>query len=131
MYCGPSACDGGLPSSPGRGGRMTAQPTAPTRTGSRVLLQGFFADPSFDYGIRNVLGATAYGVGDVGTVLATAARIIDGDWASWFSAWTDRADHLAALGARRRDARELRGASTAAVNLRPAPDHGMLEAALV
>ena len=93
---------------------MTAQPTAPTRTGSRVLLQGFFADPSFDYGIRNVLGATAYGVGDVGTVLATAARIIDGDWASWFSAWTDRADHLAALGARRRDASCVR--STSAVS---------------
>jgi hypothetical protein len=92
---------------------MTAQPTAPTPTGSRVLLQGFFADPSFDYGIRNVLGATAYGVGDVGTVLATAARIIDGDWASWFSAWTDRADHLSALGERRRDARDLRGASWA------------------
>jgi hypothetical protein len=92
---------------------MTAQPTAPTRTGSRVLLQGFFTDPSFDYGIRNVLGATAYGVGDVGTVLATAARIIDGDWASWFSAWTDRADHLSALGERRRDARDLRGASWA------------------
>jgi hypothetical protein len=52
---------------------MTAQQTVPTTaTGARVLADGFFADRSFDYGIRIALGATAYGVGDVGTVLATA-----------------------------------------------------------
>ena len=93
---------------------MTAQQTVPTTaTGSHVLEDGFFADRSFDYGIRIALGATAYGVGDVGTVLATAARITDGDWASWFSAWTDRADQLAALAAQHRQAGDLRGASWA------------------
>jgi hypothetical protein len=93
---------------------MTAQQTAPTTaTGSRVLVGGFFATPSFDYGIRIILGATAYGVGDVGTVLATAARITDGDWPSWFSAWTDRADELATLGTQHREAGDLRGASWA------------------
>ncbi len=93
---------------------MTAQQTVPTTaTGSRVLAEGFFADRSFDYGIRIALGATAYGVGDVGTVLATAAGITNGDWASWFSAWTDRADQLAALAAQHRQAGDLRGASWA------------------
>lgn len=93
---------------------MTAQQTVPTTaTGTRVLAEGFFADRSFDYGIRIALGATAYGVGDVGTVLATAARITTGDWASWFSAWTDRADQLAALAAQHRQAGDLRGASWA------------------
>jgi len=91
---------------------MTAQQAAPTTaTGSRVLVQGFFATPSFDYGIRIALGAAAYGVGDVGTVLATAARITDGDWASWFSAWTDRAEELVALGTQHRQAGDLMGAS--------------------
>ena len=93
---------------------MTAQQTVPTTaTGSHVLEEGFFANRSFDYGIRIALGATAYGVGDVGTVLATAARITTGDWASWFSAWTDRADQLAALAAQHRQAGDLRGASWA------------------
>jgi 3-hydroxyacyl-CoA dehydrogenase, C-terminal domain len=93
-------------------GHMTTHPTA-AATGSRAVVDGFFANQSFDYGIRIVLGATAYGVGDAGTVLATAARIADGDWASWFSAWTERADQFAALGAQHREVGDLRGASWA------------------
>jgi hypothetical protein len=90
---------------------MTAQQTpSTTATGSRVLEEGFFATQSFDYGIRISLGATAYGVGDVGTVLAVAARITDGDWSSWFSAWTDRAEEFAVLGTQHRAAGDLRGA---------------------
>jgi hypothetical protein len=93
---------------------MTAQQTAPTTTsGARALVDGFFANRSFDYGVRISLGAAAYGVGDVGTVLATAARITDGDWASWFSAWTDRAEQLTVLGGQHREAGDLRGASWA------------------
>lgn len=100
---------------------MTAQQAAPTTaTGSRVLVQGFFATPSFDYGIRIALGAAAYGVGDVGTVLATAARITDGDWASWFSAWADRADQLAALGAQHRG-RAISGERVGPSSRRPMP----------
>ena len=57
----------------------------------------FFADPDFDFEFRDALGATAYGVGDVGLWLATAARIVDGDRESWFTAWSDRARELAAL----------------------------------
>jgi hypothetical protein len=84
---------------------VTAQQTAPTTaTGSRALVEGFFANRSFDHGIRAALGAMAYRVGDAGMVLATAARITDGDWASWFSAWTERADQLAPLGAQHPEA---------------------------
>lgn len=57
----------------------------------------FFSDPDFDFEFRDALGATAYGVGDLGLWLATAARIVDGDWSSWFTAWSDRARELAAL----------------------------------
>ena len=59
----------------------------------------FFADEDFDFEFRNALGGAAYGVGDAGLWLATASRIVDGDRASWFAAWTDRARELAELGA--------------------------------
>ena len=58
----------------------------------------FFSDKDFDFEFRDALGGTAYGVGDPGMWLATAARIVDGDRQSWFSAWCDRARELAALG---------------------------------
>lgn len=93
---------------------MTTQPATPaTPTGARALVDGFFADPGFDFGIRSILGATAYGVGDAGMVLATAAQITDGDWASWLSAWTARADQLAEIGKQRRAAGDHRGAGWA------------------
>jgi hypothetical protein len=57
----------------------------------------FFTDADFDFEFRNALGATAYGVGDPGMWLATAARIVDGDRQSWFTAWSERADQLAEL----------------------------------
>ncbi|MEQ3551616.1 hypothetical protein WIS52_14165 [Pseudonocardia nematodicida] len=72
---------------------MTA--TSGTRAGAPVA--AFFTDPGFDFGMRCALGATGYGVGDPGSVLATAAAITDGDRQSWFDAWTARGDRFAAL----------------------------------
>jgi hypothetical protein len=89
---------------------MTTQETT-AATGSRALLDGFFANRSFDYVTRLMLGATTSGVGDAGMVLATVARITDGDWGSWFSALTGRADQLAGIGAQRRAQGDHRGAS--------------------
>jgi hypothetical protein len=71
---------------------------APVALGSRVLAEGLFRDPDFDFEARIALGSTVYGVSDVGLVLATAAQITDGDRLSWFTAWTERAAQLAALG---------------------------------
>jgi hypothetical protein len=82
-------------------------------TGARALVDGFFADPDFDFETRIALGNAACGVGDVGLVLATVAGIIDGDRPSWFAAWTARADQLGALGDERRAAGDLPGASWA------------------
>jgi hypothetical protein len=75
----------------------TSQPIRPAATGSRALTEGFFADPDFDFETRMALGSTAYGVGDPGIVLATVARIVDGDRSSWFAAWSQRAEQLTAL----------------------------------
>ena len=70
----------------------------------------FFTDPDFDFEFRNALGATAYGVGDPGMWLATAARISDGDRPSWFAVWSERADQLSALGDTAGAAGDTRGA---------------------
>ena len=47
-------------------------------TGHRAQTDGFFADGGFDFEFRGALGRVAYGL-DAGELLATAARIIDGD----------------------------------------------------
>jgi hypothetical protein len=65
---------------------------------TEVSVKAFFSDPDFDFEFRDALGATAYGVGDPGLWLATAARIVDGDRSTWFTAWCDRARELAELG---------------------------------
>lgn len=93
--------------------QQTGQQTDRMGSGSRVLRDGFFADPDFDFETRGALGAAASGVGDVGLVLATVADIVDGDRPSWFAAWTARADRLSALADERRDAGDLPGASWA------------------
>jgi hypothetical protein len=67
-------------------------------TTTKADVGAFFTDPDFDFEFRGALGATAYGVGDPGMWLATAAQIVDGDRPSWFAAWTGRADRLAGLG---------------------------------
>lgn len=75
-----------------------SQSVRPAATGSRALTGGFFTDTDFDFETRLALGATAYGVGDPGSVLATVVGIADGDWRGWFSAWMHRGDQFAALG---------------------------------
>ena len=78
---------------------MTTSPSLrPAATGSRALTTGFFDDPDFDFETRLALGATAYGVGDPGSVLATVAGIADGDRPGWFAAWSQRGDRFSALG---------------------------------
>ena len=58
--------------------------------------QLFFADPSFEFEVRNVLGNVHYGSADVGEVLATVAAIKDGDDASWVARWQDLAKRIEA-----------------------------------
>jgi hypothetical protein len=77
---------------------MPVAPNAdPTRTVTTGVVRPFFADADFDYAFRCALGATGYGAGDLGMWLATAARIVDGDRQSWFTAWSERADQLVRL----------------------------------
>jgi hypothetical protein len=47
-----------------------------------------FASDHFQYGVESVLGAVYRGAAEVGEVLATTARIDDGDADSWLREWT-------------------------------------------
>jgi len=57
-----------------------------------------FEDDDFQFGLENALGAVYRRAADVGEVLATAARITDGDPDSWVLEWTATAGAVWAAG---------------------------------
>ena len=71
----------------------TLQQPAPARSAAR-----FFQDEEFNFLFHNMLGGAYYGVADVGTCLAIADQITDGDGASAFQALTAAGDWFAAVG---------------------------------
>ena len=55
-----------------------------------------FKHDDFQYGFEIALGAAYHGASDVGEVLATAARVKDGDADAWLAEWTATADAVRA-----------------------------------
>jgi hypothetical protein len=72
----------------------TTGPDSAEKAPNTVSVTGFFADEQFDFLTRSAIGYAAKGVMDVGEVLATIARITDGDAGSWYAAWRQTADKL-------------------------------------
>lgn len=70
-----------------------------------VYRDGFYRDASWDFAVRCLLGRASRGGSEPGEVLATVARVEEGDHSGWFSAWSDLGNHLAAVG----DAATARG----------------------
>ena len=56
-----------------------------------------FAYAGFEFALRGALGACAYRLAEPGEVLATAARVRDGDFDSWFDEWTGTAEGATAV----------------------------------
>jgi hypothetical protein len=77
-----------------------------------TAVRPLFTDEDFEFATRNLLGGVFARAADVGEVLATAARIRDGNARSWIDEWTATADRLLAEGGS--------PASTAARSLRAA-----------
>jgi hypothetical protein len=77
-----------------------------------TAVRPLFTDEDFEFATRNLLGGVFARAADVGEVLATAARIRDGNARSWIDEWTATADRLLAEGGS--------AASTAARSLRAA-----------
>lgn len=64
----------------------------------------FFRHADFEFMTEVVLGAAAYRASEAGEVLATAARIKDGDYASWVREWEATADRVRAAATASEDA---------------------------
>ncbi|MDO8873542.1 MAG: alpha/beta fold hydrolase [Methanoregula sp.] len=57
-----------------------------------------FKDTEFAFELKRTLAAAYAGEADIGECLATASRITDGDFESWYSEWKKTADHFRAEG---------------------------------
>jgi hypothetical protein len=73
----------------------------------------FFNDEQFNFELQLALGGVWYGCGDVGELLATADRIVDGDANSWCREWIATAQRVEAI-AEQCDAAEHRLSAGAA-----------------
>lgn len=57
-----------------------------------------FTDQEFAFELTRTLAAAYAGEADIGECLATASRIKEGDFESWYSEWKKTADHFRAAG---------------------------------
>lgn len=57
-----------------------------------------FTDREFAFELQRTLGASYSGEADVGECLATASRIKEGDFESWYCEWNRTADNFRAVG---------------------------------
>ncbi len=57
-----------------------------------------FTDEEFAFELRRTLGATYSGEADIGECLATASRIKEGDFESWYGEWNKTADTFREAG---------------------------------
>jgi dienelactone hydrolase len=57
-----------------------------------------FSDQEFAFELKRTLAAAYAGEADIGECLATASRIKEGDFESWYTEWKKTADHFRAAG---------------------------------
>src|SRR4029453_9218536 len=61
------------------------------------MAYNFFATDPFNFNTQLALGGIYSGCGDLGEMLATTARIVEGDADSWCDSWTAIAERVAAI----------------------------------
>ena len=66
---------------------------------TKALIRPFSDNDDFDFDIRVALGATAYGTGDPGEILAATEPVKKKDHEAWFDAWHGLASRTAGLAA--------------------------------
>src|SRR5271167_117296 len=66
-----------------RGSRNCRSESIPTNQMERPMFEKFFADPSFDFETRSLVGDIHYGAGDIGEMLTAVAAVVDGEAQSW------------------------------------------------
>jgi pimeloyl-ACP methyl ester carboxylesterase len=58
----------------------------------------FEKDPQFDFELLRTMGQTTYGGAELGECLATARRVVEGDYDSWYREWSATAEWVEAQG---------------------------------
>jgi len=58
------------------------------------MARKFFDHEQFNFEFQCALGGVHYGAGDVGEMLSTADRVVDGDADSWCQEWIATAQRL-------------------------------------
>ncbi|MFD4832126.1 alpha/beta hydrolase family protein [Streptomyces uncialis] len=58
------------------------------------MVKFFPRTPTFEFEFLRTIGHARYGGADIGECLATAGRIIDGDFVSWYDEWNRTADRV-------------------------------------
>jgi hypothetical protein len=61
------------------------------------MVRKFFEHEQFNFELQFALGGVHYGAGDVGEMLSTADRVVDGDADSWCREWIATGQRLAAM----------------------------------
>jgi alpha-beta hydrolase superfamily lysophospholipase len=64
------------------------------------MARKFFDHDQFNFELQFALGGVHYGAGDIGEMLSTADRVIDGDADSWCQEWIATGERVAAIGER-------------------------------
>lgn len=80
----------------GTGQQSPASPAVTAAAADRPPL--VFSDGEFAFEIQRTIGAAYAGEADIGECLATASRITEGDFESWYSEWKRTADFCRAAG---------------------------------
>jgi len=70
----------------------------PVSSAECICPELIFTDQEFAFELKRTLAAAYAGEADIGECLATAARIKEGDFGSWYSEWKKTADHFRAAG---------------------------------
>jgi len=94
----------------GPGGETPASPSSPVVTANETIASAAtaapdaaapslgFTDPEFAFELRRTMGAAYAGEADIGECLATASRIQEGDFESWYREWNQTADTFRTAG---------------------------------
>jgi hypothetical protein len=65
-----------------------------------MMIRKFFNHEQFNFELQFALGGVPYGAGDIGEMLSTADRVVDGDADSWCREWIATGQRLAAIAER-------------------------------
>lgn len=65
--------------------------------GGAGVVRKFFDDEQFNFEFQFALGGVHYGAGDLGEMLSTADRVVDGDADSWCREWIATGQRLATI----------------------------------